>query len=210
MSDYESDPGRFNLDVHCPRCGHLVRVLPQTDPIYHISSYTDTSAYLIVRCPRHLCDVFFVIYDRLNRRVRRIFPFPDTSASDFHSSIPEPIRRDFAESRRCWFADAHKGVVVMCRRVMQLIVVDKGANGSRLIDQIDDLHSKGLITKSLHDAAHEIRHFGNFGAHPRDDGLDDIKEEDADLILKLTNQFLIDLYIRPYETSELTSKRKRS
>jgi Domain of unknown function (DUF4145) len=49
----------------------------------------------------------------------------------------------------------------MCRRAMQQIASDKGAEGSRLIDQIDDLHAKGLITKSLHDAAHEIRHFGN-------------------------------------------------
>lgn len=96
----------------------------------------------------------------------------------------------------------------MCRRAMQQIAIDKGASGNRLIDQIDDLHKNGLITKSLHDAAHEIRHFGNFGAHPRDDGLDDISSDDANVILKLTNQFLMDLYVRPFETSQLTSKRK--
>src|SRR5438552_7254100 len=157
MRDYKTDPKTFNLDLHCPRCGHLVRALPQTNPVYHITEYTDADAYIIVRCPRHLCDVFFVIYDRLNDRVRRIFPFPNTSANEFHSSIPEAIRKDFAEAQRCWFSDAHKGVVVMCRRVMQQIAVDKGVDGSRLIDQIDDFQSKGLITKSLHDAAHEIR-----------------------------------------------------
>jgi hypothetical protein len=50
---------------------------------------------------RRLCDVFFVIYDRLNRRVQRVYPFPDTAASDFHSAIPQSIRKDFAEARRC-------------------------------------------------------------------------------------------------------------
>jgi hypothetical protein len=206
MRDRESDPEKFSLDVHCPRCGHLVHALPQTPAVYHTSA--DTDAYLIARRPRNLCDVFFVIYDRLNKRVRRIYPFPDTKPRDLHSAIPEAIRKDFSEARRCWFNDANKGVVVMCRRVMQHIAADKGSTGSRLIDQIDALHSSGLITQSLHEAAHEIRHFGNFGAHPRDDGLDDITEDDANIILKLTNQFLVDLYVRPHETSQLTAKRK--
>jgi hypothetical protein len=208
MPEYESDPSRFSLDVHCPRCGHLIHALPETDAVYHISPYMDSQAYLVVRCPRHLCDVFFVIYDRLNRRVESVYPFPDSSVGDFHSAIPESIRKNFAEARRCWFADAHKGVVVMCRRAMQQIAGDKGAEGSRLIDQIDDLRTKGLITKSLHDAAHEIRHFGNFGAHPRDDGLDAITPDDANTILNLTNQFLVDLYIRPHETAKLTTRRQ--
>lgn len=209
MRDYETDPKAFNLDLHCPECGHLVRALPQTSAIYHISEYSDTEAFLVARCPRRLCAIFFLTYDRLNKRVRRVFPFPDTKSSDFHKAIPERIRVDFAEARRCWFGDSNKGVVVLCRRVMQQIAIDKGAKGSRLIDQIDDLLTLGLITRSLYEAAHEIRHFGNFGAHPRDDGLDNISEDDANAILKLTNQFLIDLYVRPDDTAKLTTKREK-
>jgi len=92
---------------------------------------------------------------------------------------------------------------------MQLIAIDKGAIDDRLADQIDSLFSKGLITKSLHDAAHEIKYFGNFGAHPRDDGLDNISNEDAKIVMRLTNEFLTDLYIRPFETDKLTKKRKQ-
>lgn len=204
---YENNVDEFNLDFHCPRCGHLVRGIPETQPIYHISTHSDQYAHLIVRCPRHLCDLSFVEYDRLNNRVYRVFPYPDTRASDFHKSIPEKIREDFAEVRKCWFGGSNKGVVVLCRRVMQLIAEDKGAKGKRLIDQIDDLLSKGLITKSLYDGAHEIRYFGNFGAHPRDDGLDNITDEDSRIIMRLVNQFLTDLYVRPYETAQLTKKR---
>jgi hypothetical protein len=74
--------------------------------------------------------------------------------------------------------------------------------------EVDDLLSKGLITKSLHDAAHEIRYFGNFGAHPRDDGLVNINDEDARQLLQLTADFLVDIYIRPHQTAELVKKRK--
>lgn len=205
--NYEQDVRKFKLDMNCPRCGHLVRGVPQTLPIYHISEYSDTEAYLIVRCPRDLCDVAFVVYDRLNNRVRRVYPFPETSASNFHQAIPDKMREDFGEVRRCWYIGANKGVVVMCRRVMQHIALDKGATGRNLMEQINNMLVKGLITQSLHNAAQEVRYFGNFGAHPRDDNLDDISEDDAKIVMDIVNQFLVDLYIRPSEVAKLTQKR---
>src|SRR5256885_14569218 len=68
------------------------------------------------------------------------------------------------------FRSAFKAVVVMCRRAMQNVAEDKGAAGDNLEKQVDDLATKGFITANLRRAAHEVRHFGNFGAHPRDDG----------------------------------------
>lgn len=205
--DIEKDVKKFRLDLYCPRCSHLVRAVPQTPPIYHISEHSDTVAYLIVRCPRDLCDVAFVIYDLLNNRVRKVFPFPRTAPSDFHKAIPEKTRTDYAEAKKCLHADANKGVVVLCRRVMQHIALDKGASGRNLMEQINDTLAKGLITRSLHDAAHEVRYFGNFGAHPQDDNLDDISSDDARAVIDIVDQFLGDLYVRPFNTQKLTKKR---
>jgi len=205
--NFEMDASKFNLDMRCPRCRHLVHAVPQTPPVYHISEHSDTMAYLIVKCPRDLCDISFVVYDRMNKRVTEVFPFPRTIASDFHDAIPKQIRGDFAEAKKCWYADAYKGVVVLCRRVMQQVAVDKGASGQNLFDQINDMLSQGLITNSLHDAAHEVRHFGNFGAHPRDDNLDDISRDDAKVVIGIVEQFLIDLFVRPADTAKLTKKR---
>ncbi len=207
---FEKDVKKFKLDMYCPRCGHLVRVVPQTSPIYRSSEYSDTDAYLIVRCPRDFCDVAFIIYDRLNNQVKRVFPFPRTAPSDFHEAIPEKIRIDFAEAKKCWYADAIKGVVVVCRRVMQQIALDKGASGRNLKEQINDMLTKGLITRNLHDAAHEVRYFGNFGAHPQDDNLDDISSDDARAVIDIVDQFLGDLYVRPFNTQKLTKKRTES
>ena len=208
MRHYKQDPREFDLDLTCPRCGHLVRAIPETPAIFHISEHSDQYAYLVARCPRRLCDVVLVIYDRLNEHVSHVFPLPHTEASSFHSSIPGEIKQDLAEAVRCIHAHAYRGTVVMARRAMQRIAVDKKAEGDDLKNQIDDLFKKGLVTKSLHDAAHEIRFFGNFGAHPRDDGLDDISREDARAVLALVQDFLTDLYVRPHETSELSKKRK--
>lgn len=205
--NHEQDANKFRLDMQCPHCGHLVRAVPLTQPVYHISEHSDTEAYLIVRCPRDVCDVAFIVYDRMNKKVRRVFPFPKTSASDFHPAIPEKMREDFGEARRCKYIDANKAVVVMCRRVMQHIALDQGASGRNLSEQINDMLAKGLITRSLHNAAHEVRYFGNFGAHPQDDSLDKISEDDAKIVMEIVNQFLADLYVRPTETAKLTQKR---
>jgi hypothetical protein len=98
----------------------------------------------------------------------------------------------------------------MCRRAMQSIAVDKNAKGNRLADQIDDLKAQGLITENLRAAAHEVRHFGNFGAHPRDDGLDAIGPTDADAVMGIVDGFLMDIYVRPDETAKLAAKRAGS
>jgi len=146
--------------------------------------------------------------------VARVFPEPQTSPDDYHESIPENIRKDFAEAKRCYFADAYKGTVVMCRRVVQLVVRDKISDKTvwemKLHKQIDELLKAGLITKSLHELSTEIRHFGNFGAHPQDDGLDNITPEDAETIETFTGDLLVDLYVRPSKTAEMTKKRTKS
>ena len=92
---------------------------------------------------------------------------------------------------------------------MQHIAEDKGAKGSTLAEQINDMLKQGRITKSLHDAAHEVRYFGNFGAHPRDDGLDNISQEEAEEVIEIVSQLLTDLYERPFKTQQLAAKRKR-
>lgn len=205
MREFETDAKNFNLDLICPHCGYRVRATAVAGPV---CSVLDTYAFLICKCPRQLCDAFFVNYDRVNRHVTQVFPYPKTTSTNFHNAIPGSIREDFAEAKRCYFAEAFKGVVVLCRRIMQSIAKDKGIKEEKLYNAIDEMMSKGLITKNLCDAAHEIRHFGNFGAHPQDDQLDNTSRENARLIIELTEDFLRDLYVRPYQIEELSNKRQ--
>ena len=65
-----------------------------------------------------------------------------------------------------------------------------------------------LITRALFDAAHEIRHYGGYGAHPQDDNLDDITPEIAENISVLTYQFLDHIYVMPAKTKELAARRQ--
>jgi hypothetical protein len=206
---YETNPQLFNLDVTCPACSRDVRALPKSEPVYRIGS-SDQMSHIICTCPRSSCNkVMFVEYDRLNRRARRVFPYSAHSASQLHPAIPNAIREDLAEARRCLSGGGYKGSVAMSRRAMQSIATQESAKGKTLKAQIDKLLRKGRITKSLHETAHEIRFFGNFGAHPQKDGLDNISATDAATVLRLVDSFVIDLYIRPHETAKLAAKRKK-
>lgn len=128
-----------------------------------------------------------------------------------HKAIPQSIRSDYAEGARCLYVDAYKAVVVMCRRVIESLacerlgVKSKDAKGNtlKLYALIDQLHSDGFITTDLQKSAHEIRHFGNYGAHAQDDGLDSVTLQEARDIREIAWQFLHTIYVAPAKTEEL-------
>jgi len=121
-------------------------------------------------------------------------------------AVPLDISADFREALRCQWIRAFKGTVTMCRRAVQGSVLVEGATGGRLIDQIDDLFKKGRITESLRDMAHEIRLTGNIGAHPDEDGLKDVSEQDADDMIEFTREYFHHVYVMP---NKLETRRKK-
>jgi len=203
---------KINLSYLCRGCKQRVRGIPLTGPQYRTSSMSN-NPWLIVKCPTHLCELSFIIYDKLNDRVRRVYPLPSFDPSDYHEAIPEKVREDLAEADRCYHADAYKAAVTMNRRSIQRIVLDKikdpEIKKKKLWEQIDALFKAGLITKDLKETAHEIRHFGNFGAHPSDDQLDNTTWEDAKIVDRLTMDLIRTIYVVPFETNQLKDKRTK-
>ncbi|PIZ65990.1 hypothetical protein CO051_06615, partial [Candidatus Roizmanbacteria bacterium CG_4_9_14_0_2_um_filter_39_13] len=70
---------------------------------------------------------------------------------------------------------------------------------------MDELFNKGYITQHLKETAHEIRHFGNFGAHPQNDILGDTTSEDAEIIKQLTFSLISAIYIIPFKTEAMNN-----
>lgn len=104
----------------------------------------------------------------------------------------------------------------MCRRVLEAVACDKlgpkakdpKGNTFKLHSLIDLLHTEGFITKDLKDSAHEIRQFGNYGAHVQDDGLDKVTRQEARDAREVTWQFLYSIYVAPAKTDELRKARQ--
>ena len=86
--------------------------------------------------------------------------------------------------------------------------VDDRERTKNLFELIDLLREKGFITRDLHDSSHEIRAFGNYGAHIQNDGLDAVTAEDAADVRSVTWQFLHSIYVAPSETRRLRERRQ--
>lgn len=203
-----------NISTECPHCGDTVALVPVHRPVN-----TRDLSYFVALCPNHkreFCKPIFAVYQPLNDHIQERYPIPTFDASRVHKSIPEGIREDFAEGARCSYVDSYKAVVVMCRRVLEAVACNKlgakskDAKGStfKLYILIDLLHAEGFITKDLKDSAHEIRQFGNYGAHVQDDGLDEVTRQEARDAREVTGQFLSSIYVAPAKTEELRKARE--
>lgn len=201
----------LDLSYYCRGCKQKVRGVPLTTPQYSRNGLDD-DPWLVCKCPTKFCELSFIIYDNLNREIRRVYPLPDFDADDLHEAIPLKVREDIAEAKRCFYADAYRAAVTMYRRAVQNIILhkikDPTIKNKRLWEQIDELFKKGFITSYLKDTAHEIRHFGNFGAHPSDDILDNTTYDDANIISNLVRDLVVAIYVTPYETDKLKKRRK--
>ena len=125
-----------------------------------------------------------------------------------HESIPEMVGNDYVEAIKCFDIGANKASVVMCRRAIQSSVIEKDANKGRLVDQIDELYDSQIITKDIKDWAHEIRVTGNIGAHPDEDGLQNVTKEDAEELIKFMEEYLNYVYIMPAKVAKKRAKKK--
>lgn len=204
-----TNDGRMSARGDCPHCHVRSLFTPVSNPhIVVIGNQVFSNSMLQCQsCQRIILLVAFrvnvpnALY--LYQSHQPVFS-DDGAVSEL---IPENIRNDFKEALRCKSVTALKATVTMCRRALQASCKGLGAQGRRLIDQIDDLGSKGQITRALKDMAHQIRSIGNDGAHPDDDGLNDVTSEDADDVVEFTKQYFDHIYVMPARMTQLVARR---
>lgn len=220
------------LDWECPYCGKAVRLVAMDssnsyDRIYpdalgievpaseNWAQFEDSRTYFICECPRESCKgkIFAVLskYEDGSRRISQAYPYLNVRPDILPNSIPRKIRDDFAEASRCFHARAYKGVVVLCRRVVQGIAIHLKEEGVEIegrdpADQIKSLWHLSAITRDMFDTATHITQFGGFGAHPQDDGLDEISPALAERIIDVTHQFLQALFVMRARNKEFNKR----
>lgn len=122
-------------------------------------------------------------------------------------SVPENVANDFMEAMVCFDVGTNKASAAMCRRALQSSMLERGAKKERLANQIDELFEKQIITKDIRDWAHEIRLTGNIGAHPDEDGLENITRADAAELIKFMEEYLNYVYVMPAKVAEKRAKK---
>jgi len=78
----------------------------------------------------------------------------------------------------------------MVRRALENACDAMNAKGRNLVDKVKDLAVRKIFDEHDAAAASAMRIFGNYGAHPNDDLLDDADDHLAELALKIAERFL--------------------
>lgn len=131
-------------------------------------------------------------------RVIPVMSFPD---------VPAEIAAAASEAYRCrTVANANRAAILLARSVIEATAKDKGLTSGSLIHKIDQMHDDRLIRPDVRDGAHEVRHLGNDMAHG--DFIQYVSPEEADLVLTLMREVLVEVYQSPARVARAQASRQ--
>ena len=173
--------------IQCPKCG--------------CKNQLDTHTYWnyegMYLC--HECDARMRVVIREGYLLRT----PEVSHFTPVEGAPPAVSEDFIEAQKCYDAEAYKATVVICRRALETMTDFQQAKGKNLFQKIEDLYNREVIGRATFEIATQVREFGNYGAHPKDDLLSEVTWKDAAAVLEITQHFLRDVYEIPEKVEKL-------
>jgi hypothetical protein len=205
------------IDV-CPHCEAKVHL-----ELLHNDHYTgagrDQFNYLTFRCKPCKKLSVRVFQSRQNpysteqnlTLERWISKFPPVDTQPGHKIIefvPKEVVDDYTEGLVCLANGAAKAAVSMFRRAIQSAVIEQGADKEQKLSQ--QIKSVGSLTKEIKDWAHNIRIFGNWGAHPQDDKLSQVDQALAEEVKDFIEEFMNYVYVLPGKVSAARRRHEKT
>ena len=140
---------------------------------------------LIRLCPQCNAPTFFSAQDGQH---------PGPLLGEEVASLTHDVRRIYDEARNALTVGATTGTVMLCRKILMHIAVDKGAEeGLRFVDYVDWLLAERWIPRGGQSWVDFIRQRGNEANHQ----LPHMTREAAEGILKFTEALLRNVYELP-------------
>lgn len=202
----------------CPHCGAQSHIEALWND-YHRFRNRDVEFYVIFRCKpcrKLLLKTFFFEQNPYSQDElltmkgwEELFPtrFDDQLDSEDKKFIPDEVLRDYEEALRCQSIKANRAASAMFRRSLQSALLKIGADPKNdLIKQIESLE---VLPKDVKDWAHQIRIFGNWGAHPDKDNLKEVDGDDVTEIHDFMSKFLLYIFIMPEKVKLSREKREK-
>lgn len=133
-----------------------------------------------------------------------IYPQPAPSPTD--PRVPEELRVDLDEAKRCISVDCFKAASIMARRVVESALIKKGAKKRELRAQVEELLEQSIITHDIAAWATAVRWIGNDAAHPQKTA---VSKQDASDCLQLAEELVHILFVTPAIAAIQSSVRAR-
>jgi hypothetical protein len=121
--------------------------------------------------------------------------------------LPPRVNESFREAVLCESAGAWLATAVMVRRTLEAIAKEIDPSAKTLMNGLEALKKKGLISDELHQWGTELRFIGNIGAHPTGDV---IERQDANDAMEFLKAIVETIYhLRP-KFQEMQRRRKKA
>lgn len=116
-----------------------------------------------------------------------------------HQNIPEQVYADYWEVVVDLINQSYKSCAVMCRRSLQGALLVKGIPDARLSDMIQKAArtQPAVLPTKLERLARTVTFFGNSGAHPQDQEINEVGKLEATQGLLVTKEILTSLFPPP-------------
>jgi hypothetical protein len=189
------------LDAQCGYCGKAVAMQRVTAPVEYLhddhypGSMSVRLVWAVYVCPRAAClkptSMFFHLKSTDYSGHAYIDGDPGQlprGRAEPMEGLPDAIQEDRLEAWSCYYGGDRRAAVIMGRAAIQRAARQLKAEGAGLKAEIADLANRGIITKTLKDAADEVRIAGDDAAHPEELGT--IEPAEAKESLAFMDEFL--------------------
>ncbi len=118
--------------------------------------------------------------------------------------LPQNILKTYEAAEKIKTIDVN-AYVILLRRLLELVCLDRKAVGDTLALMLQDLANRSEIPSKLVSIAKRLKDFGNIGAHA---GIGELSEKEIPIVSALCNAILEYIYSAPYLASEAEAKLK--
>lgn len=115
---------------------------------------------------------------------------PGAQSDKLDASVPSDIKEDLQEAERAHYAQCDKSCVTMCRRALQLGLIDKGIADAPLSAMLQEALKRKLIEQKTYDLATSIKGYGDIGAHRKEH----LESQEVSMVIYATVKMLNELF----------------
>lgn len=206
------------VEVECLSCNRIVsapvlsRVLPDYEidrSRYDIDGRNSCTAYKVAYCPR--CESVFLVESRWTDYGGEFATDPVNAVlyprdrDPLSDDVPESIRRTFGEAVRCYRVHAYDASTLLCRKSLEVLSSELGAEGKTLKAKIASLSGAKRIDPRLVTWAESLRVIGNEAAHRTAEG---VSAEDARDVLDFVEAILENVFVLDKKYQAFSERRK--
>ena len=196
---------RFTSPITCKHCSNKAPMLIVTE-YSQITTIKDENSPMswdegyfweVLECPA--CnDILFrkgYWHEYLNEEpvpdYEMLYPTP--TSTDVIRGLPQIISESFETAQKVKAIDSN-AFAVSLGRVLDLVCIDKNAEGDTLFLRLKDIADKGIMPHQLAEMAHQLRQLRNIGAHAN---LGELTKAEIPILESLSKAILEYVYSAP-------------